>query len=151
MKMNEKERASCRAHFQKRCLEHRLRVTPQRTAIYEELLLAGNHPSADLIYRRVRQKMPNISFDTVYRALLTFAETGISDIVAGFGGKRRFDADQRHHHHFYCLRCRAVFDFLSPEFDQALKTPSADLNGRFRVSGVRVIAEGTCPDCAGAA
>ncbi len=49
------------AIFYRRSKEHGLKITPQRTAIYQELLKAKDHPSADMIYRRIVKKIPNIS------------------------------------------------------------------------------------------
>src|SRR4030066_395339 len=71
--------------FYQRSKKHGLRITPQRTAIYQELLKAKDHPSADIIYKRIVGKIPNISFDTVNRTLLTFSKIGIANIVEGYG------------------------------------------------------------------
>jgi transcriptional regulator len=57
--------------FYKKAKEHGLKITPQRTAIYRELLKAKDHPSANIIYREIVKKIPDISFDTVNRTLLT--------------------------------------------------------------------------------
>jgi Fe2+ or Zn2+ uptake regulation protein len=41
------------AVFYQRAKRKGLKITPQRTAIYEELLKAKDHPSADTIYKRI--------------------------------------------------------------------------------------------------
>ena len=92
--MNEKlERKEMMDIFYRRSKEHGLKITPQRTAIYQELLKAKDHPSADIIYKRLVKKIPNISFDTVNRTLLTFSKIGIANIVEGYGQPKRYDPD----------------------------------------------------------
>ena len=67
--------------FKKICREHCLKVTPQRIAIYRELLNSATHPAADTIYQIVKKEYTNISFDTVNRTLLTFAKIGLVEVV----------------------------------------------------------------------
>ncbi|MBM3297837.1 MAG: transcriptional repressor, partial [Candidatus Aminicenantes bacterium] len=76
--------------YRRKSREKGLKVTPQRAAIYEELLRARDHPTAEAVYRRVLKRMPNISFDTVNRTLLTFAQIGITKIVEGYGQAKRY-------------------------------------------------------------
>ena len=142
--MNSKSGMEC---FRKECLEHNLKITPQRTEIYKELLKAKDHPSADALYRRVRGQLPNISFDTVYRTLLSFSEIGIVDIVEGYGEPKRFDPDTRNHHHFRCIRCGNIIDFHNDLYDN-LEIPEEIKKG-FNVTKKRVILEGTCKKCSG--
>ena len=47
----------------------RLKLTPQRCAIYEMLTARTDHPSAEDIYRTVKRAYPMISQNTVYYTL----------------------------------------------------------------------------------
>ena len=125
--------------------EHGLRVTPQRTAIFQELLKAKDHPTADAVYRRIVKRIPNVSFDTVNRTLATFAAIGLIRVVEGYGQARRFDPDTGAHHHFRCTRCGRIIDFHNKEYDD-LAVP-ADLAGRFTLTGKKVVLEGLCSPC----
>ena len=58
-------------------LEKGLRLTHQRLEILRELVGAKDHPSAEMVFGRVRRRLPTISLDTVYRTLSTFDELGI--------------------------------------------------------------------------
>ena len=80
-------------HFIETCRRHQLKITPQRVAIYRELIQSKQHPTANLMFRTIKKAFPNISFDTVNRTLLTFSEIGVVDVVEGFGGPKRFDPD----------------------------------------------------------
>lgn len=125
--------------------ENGLKRTPQRTAIFQELLKAKDHPSADGIYRRVVKKIPNISFDTVNRTLLTFSKIGLIKVVEGYGQAKRYDPDLGLHHHFWCARCGRIIDFHNKDYDN-IAVP-AEIRGRFTVTGKKVVLEGLCGQC----
>ncbi|RMG68197.1 MAG: transcriptional repressor [Calditrichaeota bacterium] len=124
---------------------YNLKITPQRIAIYRELLASSEHPSAVVIHERIRKTYPNVSLDTVNRTLLTFAEIGLVRVVEGRGDPKRFDPNLRPHHHFRCLRCGQIFDFYNEQYD-ALELP-AELQEKFVVTSKRVSLEGICDRC----
>ena len=131
--------------FHQKCKEGNLKITPQRAAIYETLVNDKGHPSADVVFQRIRKKIPNISFDTVNRTLLSFADIGLLKIVEGFGRPKRFDPDMESHHHFQCIKCNKIIDFCDKTFD-ALEIPK-DIKNRFTVTGKKVVLEGICDSC----
>jgi hypothetical protein len=53
--------------------DQKLRITKQRQLILEELKKVVTHPTADEIYRMVRERMPRVSLGTVYRNLETLS------------------------------------------------------------------------------
>ncbi|NIT41784.1 MAG: transcriptional repressor, partial [Gammaproteobacteria bacterium] len=97
--------------FESICREHGLSITPQRVAIYKELLSSLEHPSAIMIYKKVSEYYPNISLDTVNRTLLTFHKIGLAKAVGGTGDPKRFDPNLEPHHHFRCISCGEIIDF----------------------------------------
>lgn len=131
--------------FYEKCRNHDLKITPQRISIYQELVRSADHPSADVIFRRLRNAYPNISLDTVNRTLLTFAEIGIAQVVEGYGEPKRYDQNIDRHHHFRCIQCKRIIDFYNEEMDN-LKIPSV-ISKRFIVLNRKVILEGICDIC----
>jgi len=131
--------------FYRRFRENGLKITPQRTAIYQELLKAKDHPSADDIYKRIVKKIPNISFDTVNRTLLTFSKIGITNVVEGYGQPKRYDPDIETHHHFRCICCSSIIDFHEKEYDNI--TVPEEINKKFTVINKKVVLEGLCSKC----
>jgi Fur family peroxide stress response transcriptional regulator len=131
--------------YRRRSKEFGLKITPQRTAVFEELLKAKDHPTADDIYKRIVKRIPNISFDTVNRTLSTFAEIGLTKVVEGYGQAKRYDPDLGSHHHFRCVRCARIVDFHSKDYDD-LAVP-AEIGERFTVTGKKVVLEGLCGRC----
>ncbi|MGQ9570683.1 MAG: Fur family transcriptional regulator [Thermodesulfovibrionales bacterium] len=131
--------------FYRRSREHGLRVTPQRTAIYQELLKAKDHPSSDTIYKRIVKKIPNISFDTVNRTLVTFSKIGIANVVEGYGQPKRYDPNIDIHHHFRCIQCNNIIDFHNKEYDN-INVPE-ELQKQYLVTNKKVVLEGLCDKC----
>lgn len=131
--------------FYNKCKEGNLKITPQRTAIYEGLINDKAHPSADVVFRRIKKKIPNISFDTVNRTLLSFVDLGILKVVEGYGRPKRFDPDTGSHHHFLCVKCNKIVDFCDKALD-AIEVPM-EIKNRFIVTGKKVVIEGLCESC----
>ncbi len=133
------------SRFIDRCRQEGLKVTPQRIAIYKLLMESREHPSADAVYRKVAATHPTISFDTVNRTLLTFADIGVIDTVESYSVSRRYDTVTTPHHHAHCVRCGRIIDFVDPSLD-ALELPE-EITGRCKVLGHRVVVSCICPDC----
>jgi Fur family transcriptional regulator, peroxide stress response regulator len=131
--------------FRCKCREHKLKITPQRMTVYQELMKACDHPSADVVLKRVRKKIPHISFDTVNRTLLSFAAMGLLKVVASRGGAKRFDPVLESHHHFQCVQCNRIIDFISEDYDQ-LEVPK-HLDRGLKVLHKKVVLEGICDKC----
>jgi Fur family peroxide stress response transcriptional regulator len=143
--MQKQDIDGCLDPFIELCKKFHLKITPQRCAIYKALAGAKTHPTADEMYAVVKKDFPNISYDTVNRTLLTFAEIGVVDVVPTKGGPRRFDPDRNIHHHFHCIQCGKIFDFHSDEFDN-LGIPDP-IREDFTVYSRRVLLNGLCPKC----
>ncbi|MFC1807098.1 Fur family transcriptional regulator [Candidatus Omnitrophota bacterium] len=131
--------------FTSKCRENNLKITPQRIAIYQELIKDCSHPSTDDVYKKIRKKFPNISFDTVNRTLLSFAQIGIIKFAEHFGRQKRFDTDIELHHHLSCIKCHRIIDFANDEYDN-LKIPSS-IKNRYIILGKKVVLEVICDKC----
>ncbi len=131
--------------FIQTCQSHQLKITPQRVAIYQQLLAFDEHPTADTIYQAVKKSYPNISFDTVNRTLLTFTDIGLLEVVEIFGGAKRFDTNPDVHHHMHCARCGRIKDFVNADYDH-LDVPN-DIQELFKVMHKRVVLKGICKGC----
>lgn len=131
--------------FRQKCRENNLKVTPQRVVIYEELLKSKDHPNAEVLFERVKKIFPDISLDTVNRALLTFSQIGIVSVVEGKGDPRRFDPDIESHHHFRCVKCNTIIDFDHELYDN-IEVPEK-INKKFTVLNKKVLLQGYCNKC----
>lgn len=123
----------------------KLKITPQRMAILGELADNHDHPSADAIYQKIKQKLPNISFDTVNRTLISFVQNGVIKMTEGHGGAKRYDPMIEPHHHFHCIRCNRIIDFTNKEYDR-IKLPE-NITNKHQVLGQKIVLDGICQDC----
>ncbi|MCU0722560.1 MAG: transcriptional repressor [Planctomycetes bacterium] len=135
------------AKFREACRKAGVRMTPQRLGIYRAVASTCEHPDAEAVFLRVRDAMPDVSLDTVYRTLHTFVDLGLVDTLGTPREKTRFDADTRHHHHFVCTVCGSVFDFEC-EVLEAVGVPSA-ARAFGEVERAVVEFRGSCCRCSG--
>jgi len=131
--------------FKEHCRKTGLKATHQRTEIYRELAATKEHPDAETIFRNVRERIPAMSFDTVYRTLRTLEEKGVIARVGTPLERSRFDANMMKHHHFVCEKCGSVRDFYSPKFD-GLTAPD-DVRELGTPNSVHVEVRGVCNVC----
>jgi Fur family transcriptional regulator, peroxide stress response regulator len=131
--------------FKQICKDYKIKLTPQRMIIYEELLNSNDHPSTDMLYQRIQERFPTISFDTVHRTLLTFCDIGVANIVEGTGNPKRFDGLLDRHHHFQCVRCKKIIDVYHEAYDRLPIPKELKQQGRVLKQTVRL--EGICEAC----
>ena len=82
----------------------------QREAILNVLRSTDTHPTANWIYNKVREVIPNISLGTVYRNLSALSQSGdILSINVG-DGFEHFDGDTKPHLHLHCRTCDCITD-----------------------------------------
>ena len=87
-----------------------LKYSRQREAILEELQKRHDHPTADLLYRSLRESFPRISLGTVYRNLNLLADLGQISRIRCEEGMEHFDCDTCDHYHFVCRSCGKILD-----------------------------------------
>jgi Fur family peroxide stress response transcriptional regulator len=136
---------NCLDGFIEHCKKHRLKITPQRCAIYREMIKLRHHPTIEEIFQAVSRELTNISYDTVNRTVGMFARIGLIDVVKAQSGPRRFDTDPRLHHHFYCLNCGTIIDFDFEDYDN-LSLPE-DMKKNHSILSKRVVLNGLCKNC----
>jgi len=122
-----------------------VKLTHQRLEIFSEVARTGEHPDAETVFRGVRDRLPTVSLDTVYRTLWLLIDLGVLTALGPPRGRVRFDANMRAHHHFVCTHCGLTRDFYSPVFD-ALQVPAA-VKTWGRVERMLVEIHGLCARC----
>lgn len=124
-----------------------LAVTVQRRAVFETLLDACDHPTADKIYEEIVKKYPSVSRTSVYRILDTFSRLGIVRKVDHPGSAAMYDAYIRPHHHAVCVHCGMVIDVVfSPGDRESLERVHRNMEG-FEIRGLMVTFQGICSEC----
>lgn len=122
-----------------------LRVTPQRFAVYANLLARADHPSAEQILGDLNQNGPTSSQATVYSSLQALRDVGLVREVLLEEGLCRYDANVAPHHHFRCQCCGSIEDIAWEQFESISLT---QLRPGLRVDDYEVTVRGLCDRCA---
>ncbi|WP_066376855.1 MULTISPECIES: Fur family transcriptional regulator [unclassified Anabaena] len=121
-----------------------LRVTPQRFAVYANLLGREDHPTVEQILTDLNKDAPTSSQATVYAALQALREVGLVREVLLEEGVSRYDAKVAPHHHFRCNCCGAIEDI---EWNTFGKIDLAQLRSGLTAERFEVIVQGVCDRC----
>ncbi len=117
----------------------------QREKIFQALRRTQSHPTAEWIFKEVRQEIPKISLGTVYRNLNVLRRQG-RILELDFGeGIRRYDAVVQPHYHFMCSRCGMVCDIDIPPIEVVTEQARTTVPGI--VDSHRLDYIGTCNTC----
>ncbi|AND85804.1 transcriptional repressor [Clostridium tyrobutyricum] len=125
--------------------DKKLKLTPQRIAVYKYLKSTNEHPSAETIYKSLLSDYPTMSLATVYKALKTLVEVDLIQEINVGEGNFRYDGNTAVHSHIQCLECGRVDDVTGICF--------FDLNDKikdkvdYKVMSNQVYFYGICHDC----
>ncbi len=119
-----------------------MRSSKQRDAVLEVLKNCCDHPTADIIYERVREKIPNISLGTVYRNLGQLCSEGLIIAVETGEDKVHYDGNPCEHIHFYCKKCCNITDFeIESEIGKKLTEIGCEIHS------AKIVYDGICKNC----
>ncbi|SMH53392.1 Fur family transcriptional regulator [Maritimibacter sp. HL-12] len=96
-----------------------LRITPQRQAITRVMMESLDHPDAEQVLARARERDASISQATAYRTLAVLAEKGLILTHTFDGGVTRFElANRPHHDHIVDIDSGEITEFVSAEIER---------------------------------
>lgn len=125
------------------------RNTVQQKIIAGQLAkLHGSHPTADEVYRSMKDEYPSISRATVYRNLNKMSDNGQALKVRVSSGADHFDDTLRPHYHVVCAKCGRVDDVevdLPSSVTESLDKATAP---GFTITGYELLFCGLCSACA---
>jgi len=121
-----------------------LRITPQRFAVYANLLSRDDHPTVDDILTEINREIPIASKASVYSALTVLRSVGLVREVLLDEGVTRYDAKVEPHHHFVCECCGQIQDLEWNVFQNLQINP---LPTGFRVNAYEITVKGRCDRC----
>ncbi len=119
-----------------------MRNSFQRQVILDVVKNSLDHPTADIIYQRVKDKVPNVSLGTVYRNLKFLSSIGELDTMETLDKSIHYDGNTTQHRHFICKKCGVIID-LFYEFEIPKQLFEAGLD----VENEKVIYYGKCIKC----
>lgn len=124
-----------------------LKATPQRMQILRELLSRRDHPTAETLYKAVKEVHPTISFNTIYLTLQALAEKEIINVIRPVVDAARYDPVTEIHGHFMCSQCKRIEDELLE--DPNLKKIESEVkgSGKYWVVQRQILWVGLCQSC----
>jgi Fur family ferric uptake transcriptional regulator len=126
-----------------------LRLTRERTALFDEIFTQHGHLDADELLRSMKAHGVKTSRATVYRSLELLVECGV--VRKHQLGSSRHVYEHVHvgqrHDHLFCRECGRVVEFVSPGIE-ALQNEICRAHGfEPRIHSLQIT--GLCRDCAG--
>lgn len=143
--------------MEKKCILARikaggLKITRQREVIITVLIEnKGKHLNLEQILESSHAYHDNISAATIYRNITFLEKSGIIKKFTGHDKKSYYEieergAAQKHHDHFFCVKCGAIIEFYNQELEK-LQRWIAKESG-FVISDHRLEIYGKCAKCA---
>ena len=126
-----------------RLMEKGIRPSVQRLAIMDYLIHHPIHPTIDDVYQALCNKVPTLSRTTVYNTLRMLSEKRAAQMITIDDHRVCYDGNVEAHAHFYCNRCRKVYDI----FDEVSPLLSCKEITGHQVSDVQLYYKGVCKEC----
>lgn len=122
--------------FKEICVANGWKCTSQRLAVYNFVCDNLDHPKVDETWEEVKQLLPSVTRESVYRIMNEFAEAGILRRLDKLDSAR-YDSQTHPHGHFICDRCGEITDFaLSHEITLPDKMAGEARHIELRISGI---------------
>ena len=122
-----------------------MKYSLQRDLILKYVEESYDHPTADMIYERVRNDFPNISLGTVYRNLNVLVELGYIRKIIMPGVSDRFDKTLENHYHLYCSNCSSIHDVMLPDITDI--DIIVEKNMGYKIVSHDIVFTGICKKC----
>ena len=125
--------------------EKKLKLTPQRIAVYKYLQSTKEHPSAEVIYKALQPTYPTMSLATVYKALKTLVEVELIIELNVGEGNFRYDGNMCSHPHIQCMSCGKVDDIEGICFSNV--NEDVKQHTSYEVLASKIYFYGLCENC----
>lgn len=114
-----------------------------RLKVLEYFFKHHNHPSVNMIYENLIDKIPTLSKTSVYNTLGLFVEHNIIEEVGVSDNEQRYDLYRtKTHAHFYCEQCKEITD-INFDIDDKI----SEIFSEYEVQNQSIQFRGICPNC----
>jgi Fur family transcriptional regulator, ferric uptake regulator len=128
-----------------------LKVTRERTSLFDEIFSTHRHFDAEDLVIRMRERGTKISRATIYRALELLHECGLVGRVRLNEEKYRYERLRKgeHHDHLVCSNCGRVIEFVDAAIEKRQDVVCRDFD--FLATSHSHQIRGICSSCRKAA
>ena len=135
--------------FRRYCAQKKMRYTPEREMIIQEIYSADGHFNVDQLFSSLHKRNPRakIAKTSIYRSIPFFLDAGLLRESVAEAGQVIYERTLGHfeHDHFRCVGCGKLVEFYSKELEQAQKKICE--KERFKVLWRTNVINGYCPAC----
>jgi len=121
-----------------------IQVTPQRLAIFEQLMGRKDHPSAEMIFNQIKDDFPSLTLVTVYNTLQKLLSSDLCIKVNPLHSSARYDGNTQLHQHLVCTHCQKILDMHDASVSVELPEWISE---KFNIVDRSVTFYGTCVEC----
>ena len=109
--------------FKQAIRNEKLKVTPQRLAVIENILDHPGHRECEEIFDDLKAKNIHVSRATIYRTLDLLVKYRFARKLDIGEGKARYEnrSDEEHHDHIICTKCGKITEFCNNEIEAIQK------------------------------
>ena len=119
-----------------------IKPTMQRLAVLKFLNDHKTHQTVERLYSYLSKTIPTLSRTTIYNTLKVLVDAGLVRELYISPTEVRFDGDIENHHHFYCEKCRQIYDIDIDCPQQKM----GEIHGH-RINEVHGYFKGICHEC----
>ena len=133
--------------FRRFLRDRRLPVTRQRVWVADVLFASRDHPSVEVLRRRLVERGEPVGLATLYRTIEALVESGlVREHDFGEGFKRYEPAEASSEHaHLVCRRCGGVVEFSNDRLERMFRMTADEHH--FQYERHRVEIHGVCSAC----
>ena len=121
-----------------------IQVTPQRLAIFEQLMGRKDHPSAEMIFNEIKMEFPSLTLVTVYNTLQKLVSSDLCIKVNPLHTSARYDGNTEVHQHLVCTHCQKIIDIHNASLSVQLPEWITE---KFKIVDHSVTFYGVCVEC----
>jgi len=120
-------------------------MTKQKKVILDILRSVDSHPTAEWIYNKAKEQIPDLSLGTVYRNLNLLRDNG-EIMELNYGSEQsHYDGNAKNHYHFKCSQCGNIYD-VDLGLIRNIESKAENRSGH-KIEGHRLEFYGICRDC----
>jgi len=125
---------------------NKMRKTPERFMILEEIYKIDGHFDIEWLYKHILSKGYNVSKATIYNTMEVLTASGLVIRHDFDTARASYEKSGKSHNHIVCVMCGKVSEFDDmelPELDDA-----AAASSKYEIFSHRIYIYGLCPQCA---